>query len=138
MKSLVYNSPVSDTILGVSESRDLAVSVVTELLKRFWSAEAFLNFTTIGIVIGGFLAFALSIAGGIFFVKLFNLFTKKKINPLIGATGLSAVPMASRVANEIALKYDPKNHVLQYCMASNISGVIGSAVAAGVLISFLG
>ena len=70
------------------------------------TAEAFLNFTTIGIVIGGFLAFALSIAGGIFFVKLFNLFTKKKINPLIGATGLSAVPMASRVANEIALKYD--------------------------------
>ena len=54
-----------------------------------------------------------------------------------GATGLSAVPMASRVANEIALKYDSKNHVLQYCMASNISGVIGSAVAAGVLISFL-
>ena len=72
------------------------------------TAEAFLNWTTIGIVIGGFLA-----------------------------TGLSAVPMASRVANEIALKYDPKNHVLQYCMASNISGVIGSAVAAGVLISFL-
>ena len=102
------------------------------------TAEAFLNFTTIGIVIGGFLAFALSIAGGIFFVKLFNLFTKKKINPLIGATGLSAVPMASRVANDIALQYDPKNHVLQYCMASNISGVIGSAVAAGVLISFLG
>ena len=102
------------------------------------TSEAFLNLTTIGIVIGGFLAFALSIAGGIFFVKIFNLFTKKKINPLIGATGLSAVPMASRVANEIALQYDPKNHVLQYCMASNISGVIGSAVAAGVLISFLG
>ena len=101
------------------------------------TTEAFLNWTTIGIVIGGFLAFALSISGGILFVKLVNLFTKKKINPLIGATGLSAVPMASRVANEIALKYDPKNHVLQYCMASNISGVIGSAVAAGVLISFL-
>ena len=101
------------------------------------TTEAFLNWTTIGIVIGGFLAFALSISGGILFVKLVNLFTNKKINPLIGATGLSAVPMASRVANEIALKYDPKNHVLQYCMASNISGVIGSAVAAGVLISFL-
>ena len=101
------------------------------------TTEAFLNWTTIGIVIGGFLAFALSISGGILFVKLVNLFTKKKINPLIGATGLSAVPMASRVANEIALKYDSKNHVLQYCMASNISGVIGSAVAAGVLISFL-
>jgi oxaloacetate decarboxylase beta subunit len=102
------------------------------------TTDAFLNWTTIGIVAGGFLAFALSISGGIFFVKAVNLFTKKKINPLIGATGLSAVPMASRVANEIALKYDPKNHVLQYCMASNISGVIGSAVAAGVLISFLG
>ena len=101
------------------------------------TTEAFLNWTTIGIVIGGFLAFALSITGGILFVKLVNLFSKKKINPLIGATGLSAVPMASRVANEIALKYDSKNHVLQYCMASNISGVIGSAVAAGVLISFL-
>ena len=92
----------------------------------------------IGIVVGGFLAFALSISGGIFFVKLFNLFSKKKINPLIGATGLSAVPMASRVCNEIATKYDPKNHALNYCMSSNISGVIGSAVAAGVLISFLG
>ena len=77
------------------------------------TTEAFLNWTTIGIVIGGFLAFALSITGGILFVKLVNLFSKKKINPLIGATGLSAVPMASRVANEIALKYDSKNHVLQ-------------------------
>jgi len=102
------------------------------------TVEAFLNWQTIGIIVGGFLAFALSISGGILFVKLFNLFSKQKINPLVGATGLSAVPMASRVANEMALRHDPKNHVLQYCMASNISGVIGSAVAAGVLISFLG
>jgi oxaloacetate decarboxylase beta subunit len=65
------------------------------------------------------------------------MFSKQKINPLVGATGLSAVPMASRVANEIALKYDKKNFVLNYCMASNISGVIGSAVAAGILIAFL-
>ena len=101
------------------------------------TSEAFLNWTTIGIVIGGFLAFALSITAGIFMVKFVNLFSKKKINPLVGATGLSAVPMASRVCNEIATKYDPKNHVLNYCMSSNISGVIGSAVAAGVLISFL-
>ena len=102
------------------------------------TTEAFLNWTTIGILAGGFLAFCLSIAGGIFLVKIFNLFGKQKINPLIGATGLSAVPMASRVANEIALKHDPKNFLLNYCMASNISGVIGSAVAAGILISFLG
>lgn len=102
------------------------------------TAETFLNLDTIKIVVGGFLAFAISVAGGIYAVKVYNLFSKKKINPLIGATGLSAVPMASRVANEIALKEDPQNHILQYAMASNISGVIGSAVAAGVLITFLG
>ena len=102
------------------------------------TVDAFLNWQTIGIVAGGFLAFGFSIFGGIMLVKLFNLFSKKKINPLIGATGLSAVPMASRVANEIALKYDPRNHVLNYCMSSNVSGVIGSAVAAGILIAFLG
>lgn len=102
------------------------------------TVEAFLNWTTIGIVAGGFLAFGFSIFGGIMLVKIMNLFSKKKINPLIGATGLSAVPMASRVANDIALKYDPKNHVLNYCMSSNVAGVIGSAVAAGILISFLG
>ncbi len=101
------------------------------------TAEAFFDLKTIGIIVGGFFAFSISIAGGIISVKVYNLFAEKKINPLIGATGLSAVPMASRVANEIALKNDPKNHILQYAMASNISGVIGSAVAAGVLISFL-
>jgi len=101
------------------------------------TVQAFLNWTTIGIVVGGFFAFGLSIASGIIMVKITNLFSKKKINPLIGATGLSAVPMASRVCNEISTKYDPKNHVLNYCMSSNVSGVIGSAVAAGVLISFL-
>lgn len=101
------------------------------------TVDAFLNWQTIGIVAGGFFAFGLSIASGIFMVKIVNRFSKKQINPLIGATGLSAVPMASRVCNEIATKYDSKNHVLNYCMSSNISGVIGSAVAAGVLISFL-
>ena len=102
------------------------------------TAEVFLSAQTLGIVVGGFLAFAISVAGGILGVKVYNMFSHKKINPLIGATGLSAVPMASRVANEMALKYDKSNHILQYCMASNVSGVIGSAIAAGVLISFLG
>jgi len=102
------------------------------------TSGVFLSAQTLGIIVGGLLAFAISIAGGILAVKCFNLFSKKKINPLVGATGLSAVPMASRVANEVALKYDKSNHILQYCMASNVSGVIGSAVAAGVLISFLG
>jgi oxaloacetate decarboxylase beta subunit len=101
------------------------------------TAEVFLKPQTLMIIVGGFFAFAISVAGGIYAVKLTNLFSKKKINPLCGATGLSAVPMSSRVANEIALKYDKSNHVLQYCMSSNVSGVIGSAVAAGVLIGFL-
>jgi len=102
------------------------------------TATTFLNFKTLAIVVGGFIAFAISITGGILAVKIYNLLSAKKINPLIGATGLSAVPMASRVANDLALKHDSNNHLLQYAMASNISGVIGSAVAAGVLISFLG
>ncbi len=102
------------------------------------TASSFLNSQTIMILLGGFVAFAISITGGIFAVKVYNRFAKKKINPLIGATGLSAVPMASRVANQISLKYDPQNHILHYAMASNIAGVIGSAVAAGVLISILG
>jgi oxaloacetate decarboxylase beta subunit len=101
------------------------------------TAATFLDQTTLLIILGGFIAFAISIFGGIMAVKMHNIFSNKKINPLIGATGLSAVPMASRVANDIALKYDDKNHLLQYAMSSNISGVIGSAVAAGVLISFL-
>ncbi len=102
------------------------------------TVDSFLNITTMGIVFGGFLAFAISIAGGIGMVYCFNLFSKKKINPLVGACGLSAVPMASRVANGIATSINPKNNILNYCMSANISGVIGSAVAAGVLISFLG
>ncbi|MEM1135737.1 MAG: sodium ion-translocating decarboxylase subunit beta [Bacteroidota bacterium] len=102
------------------------------------TATSFLNSNTLLIILGGFIAFAISITGGVLAVKVYNLFAEKKINPLIGATGLSAVPMASRVANEIGLKYDSGNHLLQYAMASNIAGVIGSAVAAGVLISFVG
>ncbi len=102
------------------------------------TSTTFLDLRTLGIIFGGLIAFAISVVGGILAVKIYNLFARKKINPLIGATGLSAVPMASRVANEVAVQYDSKNHLLQYCMASNISGVIGSAVAAGVLIAFLG
>lgn len=122
----------SDTILNVA-TIFLGLTVGATM-----TAGTFLNAETLFIVAGGFVAFAISIAGGILAVKVVNLFSKKKINPLIGATGLSAVPMAARVANDIALRYDARNHLLQYAMSSNISGVIGSAVAAGVLISFLG
>ena len=101
------------------------------------TSSTFLNYQTILILVGGFVAFSISIAGGILAAKIYNRFSRRKINPLIGATGLSAVPMASRVANQLSLKYDPHNHILHYAMASNIAGVIGSAVAAGVLISVL-
>ncbi len=121
----------SDTIMNVA-TIFLGLTVGATM-----TAESFLNSQTIMIVVGGFIAFVISVGGGILAAKIYNFFSKTKINPLIGATGLSAVPMASRVANEIALKHDPKNHILQYAMSSNISGVIGSAVAAGVLISFL-
>ncbi len=88
------------------------------------TSATFLDVRTLGIIFGGLIAFAISVVGGILAVKIYNLLAKKKINPLIGATGLSAVPMASRVANEIAVKHDPGNHLLQYCMASNISGAL--------------
>jgi oxaloacetate decarboxylase beta subunit len=121
----------SDTILNT------ATIFLGLTIGATMTAGTFLRKETLLIVAGGLLAFMLSILGGIMAVKLYNLISKKKINPLIGATGLSAVPMSSRVANELALKYDPQNHLLQYAMSSNIAGVIGSAVAAGVLISFL-
>ena len=94
-------------------------------------AGVFLRWQTIGIFLDYLLA--ISIAGNL--VKIHK--SQEKINPLVGATS-RAVPMASRVANDLALKYDKSNHILQYCMSSNVSGVIGSAVAAGVLIAFLG
>jgi len=142
---LLFGNLIKEVGVAVGRLSDAATGPIMNTATIFlglavgatMTTEVFLNFQTIMIVVGGFLAFAISIAGGIFAVKFHNLFSNKKINPLVGATGLSAVPMASRVANEIAVKYDVKNHILQYCMASNISGVIGSAVAAGVLISFL-
>ena len=120
----------SDTILNTS-TVFLGLSIGATM-----TPSTFLNLETIGIIVGGLFAFMISIFSGIMAVKIYNLFTKKKINPLIGATGLSAVPMASRVANELALNEDNSNHIMHYAMASNIAGVIGSAVAAGILITF--
>lgn len=143
---LLFGNLVKEIGANTSRLFDAAANTIMNAATIFlglsvgatMTAESFMTWETIGILAGGFIAFSISVAGGIYAVKTYNLFTKKKINPLIGATGLSAVPMASRVANEIALKHDPSNHILQYAMASNISGVIGSAVAAGILISFLG
>ena len=103
------------------------------------TATAFLNTETIKILGMGIVAFALGTAGGVLLAKLMNLFTKKnKINPLIGSAGVSAVPMAARVSQMVGQKENPSNFLLMHAMGPNVAGVIGSAIAAGVLISIFG
>ena len=102
-------------------------------------ASEFLTWETVRIFLLGFMAFIIASASGVLFVKLFNLFLpkNKKINPLIGNAGVSAVPMSARISNNLGLEYDPSNYLLMHAMGPNVAGVIGSAVAAGVLLGFL-
>ncbi len=105
------------------------------------TAEAFINWQTLGILVMGIVAFACGSAGGVLLAKLMNLFIKdpnKKINPLIGSAGVSAVPMAARVSQDEGRKYDPSNFLLMHAMGPNVAGVVGSAVAAGILLAFFG
>lgn len=102
-------------------------------------ASEFLTLDTIFIFALGFMAFIIASASGVIFVKIFNLFlpASKKLNPLIGNAGVSAVPMSARISNNLGLEYDPSNYLLMHAMGPNVAGVIGSAVAAGVLLGFL-
>ncbi|WP_018335875.1 sodium ion-translocating decarboxylase subunit beta [Butyricimonas synergistica] len=102
------------------------------------TAAAFLNLQTLAILVIGILAFSMGSAGGILLAKFMNLFTKNKINPLIGSAGVSAVPMAARVSQNVGQEANPGNFLLMHAMGPNVAGVIGSAVAAGILLSFLG
>ena len=102
------------------------------------TAEAFLNLQTLMILAVGIVAFAMGSAGGVLLAKFMNLFTKEKINPLIGSAGVSAVPMAARVSQNVGQEANPSNFLLMHAMGPNVAGVIGSAVAAGILLSFLG
>ena len=102
------------------------------------TAAAFLNFQTLAILVIGVLAFGIGSAGGVLLAKFMNLFTKNKINPLIGSAGVSAVPMAARVSQNVGQEANPGNFLLMLAMGPNVAGVIGSAVAAGILLSFLG
>ena len=102
------------------------------------TAAAFLNFQTLAILVIGVLAFSIGSAGGVLLAKFMNLFTKNKINPLIGSAGVSAVPMAARVSQNVGQEANPGNFLLMHAMGPNVAGVIGSAVAAGILLSFLG
>jgi carboxybiotin decarboxylase len=100
------------------------------------NSEAFLNSQTLGILVLGIAAFAIGTACGVLMAKLMNVFGTNKINPLIGSAGVSAVPMAARVSNKVGLDADPHNFLLMHAMGPNVAGVIGSAVAAGVMISY--
>ena len=102
------------------------------------AAEQFLVTKTLGILVLGAIAFSIGTASGVLLAKFMNLFLKDKINPLIGAAGVSAVPMAARVANKVGQETNRRNFLLMHAMGPNVSGVIGSAVAAGVLLSMLG
>ena len=99
------------------------------------SAEQFLTVQTLFILVLGIVAFSLATAAGVIMAKIMNLFSKEKINPLIGSAGVSAVPMAARVSNKVGLEYNNQNFLLMHAMGPNVSGVIGSAVAAGVLLA---
>jgi len=102
------------------------------------SAEQFLVAETLGILVLGLAAFMIGTAAGVLMGKLLNRFSKQPINPIIGAAGVSAVPMAARVANKVGLESNPHNFLLMHAMGPNVAGVIGSAVAAGILLNFAG
>ena len=96
-----------------------------------------MNIETLGILILGVIAFSVGTATGVLMAKLMNNLSSGAINPLIGAAGVSAVPMAARVVNQVGLKANSQNHLLMHAMGPNVSGVIGAAVAAGVLLAML-
>ena len=121
-------------------TQNALINVVTILLGLSVGsklrAEQFLVAETLGILVLGMVAFCIGTAAGVLMAKLLNLMSKQQINPLIGAAGVSAVPMAARVANKLGLEANPHNFLLMHAMGPNVAGVIGSAVAAGVLIQF--
>lgn len=123
-------------------SRNALINIVTIALGLTvgskLSAESFLQMKTLGILLLGMIAFSAGTAMGVIMAKVMNKFSTNKINPLIGSAGVSAVPMAARVSNKVGLESNPQNFLLMHAMGPNVAGVIGSAVAAGVLLSFVG
>ncbi|MDD3000286.1 MAG: sodium ion-translocating decarboxylase subunit beta [Candidatus Riflebacteria bacterium] len=138
--NLIKESGVTERLSKTLQNE--LVNIVTILLGLSvgskLSAAQFLTPKTLGIVVLGLLAFCVGSATGLIMAKIMNFFSKEKINPLIGSAGVSAVPMAARVANKVGLEYNNQNFLLMHAMGPNVSGVIGSAVAAGVLLSILG
>lgn len=135
MKECGVVNRLSDTV------QNALINIVTIFLGlgvgSKMSAEKFLNPETMGILGLGAVAFCIGTASGVLMAKLMNLMSKDKVNPLIGAAGVSAVPMAARVANKVGLEANPQNFLLMHAMGPNVAGVIGSAVAAGVMINLV-
>jgi carboxybiotin decarboxylase len=138
--NLVKESGVVDRLSKTIQNE--LINIVTILLGLAVGsklmADKFLSAETLGILALGAVAFSIGTATGVLLAKLMNLISRKPINPLIGAAGVSAVPMAARVVNKVGLDANPKNFLLMHAMGPNVSGVIGSAVAAGVLIALVG
>lgn len=122
-----------------SAAKNELINIVTILLGLAvgskLGADKFLSAETLGILVLGLIAFAIGTASGVLLAKLMNVLSKDPINPLIGAAGVSAVPMAARVVNKVGLENNPQNFLLMHAMGPNVAGVLGSAVAAGVLLS---
>ncbi|MBL4660810.1 MAG: sodium ion-translocating decarboxylase subunit beta [Alcanivoracaceae bacterium] len=125
-----------------STSQNELINIVTIFLGlgvgSKLSADEFLNVETLGILALGAIAFSIGTATGVLMAKLMNKLSKDPINPLIGAAGVSAVPMAARVANKLGLEANPHNFLLMHAMGPNVAGVLGSAVAAGILLALVG
>ena len=138
--NLLKECGVADRLSKTAQNE--LMNIVTIFLGVSVGATAtgatFLSPKTLGILLMGVVAFAFGTAGGVLLAKLMNLFLKEKINPLIGAAGVSAVPMAARVAQKVGQQANPGNFLLMHAMGPNVAGVIGSAIAAGVLISLFG
>ena len=135
--NFVKQTGVVDRLSKTMENEMLnIVSILLSLgVGSQMTPEKIMNPSSLGVIALGLLAFAIATAGGVIVAKIMNLFLKEKINPLIGSAGVSAVPMAARVSNKVGLEYDPGNFLLMHAMGPNVSGVIGTAVAAGVFIA---
>lgn len=138
--NLMRESGVVDRLSSTAQNE--LINITTILLGlgvgSKLSAEAFLNIETLGILGLGAVAFSIGTASGVLMAKLMNKVSKVPINPLIGAAGVSAVPMAARVANKVGLEANPHNFLLMHAMGPNVAGVLGSAVAAGILLALVG
>ena len=135
--NLMRESGVVDRLSNTVQNE--LINVVTIMLGlgvgSKLAAEQFLRFETLGILLLGAVAFSVGTGGGVLMAKMLNRFSKEDINPLIGAAGVSAVPMAARVVNKVGLEANPQNFLLMHAMGPNVAGVLGSAVAAGILLA---